>query len=65
MLIVPNQKCSYKSKKYEPGLCYEVSTACAKKLVGDKKAKVITGGQPKIKTRIPKLTNRDPMIERD
>lgn len=65
MLIIPNQKCDYKNKQYEPGICYDVSVACAKKLVSDKKAKKITGGPITVTARVPKIVNRDPVIEHD
>ncbi|KKN10788.1 hypothetical protein LCGC14_1033010, partial [marine sediment metagenome] len=39
MRIIPNQKCSYKRKNFEPGLCYDVTDACAKKLIETGKAK--------------------------
>lgn len=67
-IIVATQDYKHKNKEYKTGKVYEVSDSIATKLVENKKAKKVSGGdiQPEkvvIRTRIPKIQNRDPVSD--
>lgn len=67
-IIVATQNYKYKNKEYVTGTLYDVTDSIAVKLVSDKKAKKVSGGdiQPKkavVRNRIPKVENRDPVSD--
>jgi len=65
-LIIPNQMFEYKGKTYNTGMKYDVSDSCANAMLKQGKGKVLKGSSPvTIKTAIPKVSNRDPVIEEE
>jgi len=65
-LIVPNQKFEHGKQVFEAGMKYDVPSAVAKKMLKEKKGKILKGSSPVIvKTAIPKISNRDPIKGND
>lgn len=67
-IIVATQNYKYKNTEYVTGKLYDVTDKVSAKLVADKKAKKVSGGDivPKkveVRNRVPKVENRDPVSD--